>query len=112
MSRWTCSLYNRVEAVQIISSVIHCSNGTIWLKETVRSPDFVAVSLLPLTLQITRVMILHTVVEMISGMSLRTNKEREPCSGRKITESLGNVTVRGEKKMERARGEHDGQQSV
>jgi hypothetical protein len=31
-------------------------------------------------------------------------------SGRKITESLGNVTVRGEK-MERARGERDGQQS-
>jgi hypothetical protein len=31
-------------------------------------------------------------------------------SGRKITESIGNVTVRGEK-MERAMGERDGQQS-
>jgi hypothetical protein len=33
-------------------------------------------------------------------------------SGRKITESLGKVTVRGEKKMERARGDRDGQQPV
>jgi hypothetical protein len=33
-------------------------------------------------------------------------------SGHKITESLGNVTVRGEKKMERARAERDSQQSV
>jgi hypothetical protein len=34
------------------------------------------------------------------------------CSGRKITESLGNVTVRGEKKMERVRGKRDCQQPV
>jgi hypothetical protein len=32
-------------------------------------------------------------------------------SGRKITASFGNVTVRGEK-MERARGKHDGEESV
>jgi hypothetical protein len=32
-------------------------------------------------------------------------------SGRKITANLGNVTVRGEK-MERARGKHDGEESV
>jgi hypothetical protein len=38
-------------------------------------------------------------------------KEGLTRSGRKITESLGNVAVRGEK-MERATGERDGQQSV
>jgi hypothetical protein len=32
-------------------------------------------------------------------------------SGRKITVSLGNVTVREEKKMESARGKHDGEVS-
>jgi hypothetical protein len=42
----------------------------------------------------------------------RGRRRNTTYSGRKITEILGNVTVRGAKNMERARGEHDGQQSV
>jgi hypothetical protein len=38
--------------------------------------------------------------------------ELDDYNGRKITASLGYVTVRGEKKMERARGKHDGEESV
>jgi hypothetical protein len=33
-------------------------------------------------------------------------------TGRKITASLGNVTIRGKKKMERERGKHGGEESV
>jgi hypothetical protein len=41
---------------------------------------------------------------------IKSDKCNYSYCGRKITESLGNVTVRG-KKMERARGKHDCQQS-
>jgi hypothetical protein len=40
----------------------------------------------------------------------RSTRTLEQYTGRRITESLRNVTVRGEN-MERARGERDGQQS-
>jgi hypothetical protein len=40
------------------------------------------------------------------------DRKNSQYSGRRITASLANATVRWGKKMERARGKHDGEESV
>jgi hypothetical protein len=70
VSGWASSLDNRVEAVVIIGCIIDCPNRTVRFKDAVGPSDLVTISLFPLALEVACMMILHAVIEMVSGISL------------------------------------------
>jgi hypothetical protein len=74
VSRWASLFDNCVEAIVVISCIINCPNGTVRFKDTVGPFDLIAVSVLPLTLEVACMLIFDTVIELVSGISLRTNK--------------------------------------
>jgi len=65
------SLHNCVETAVIISCVINCPNGAVRFQDTVGPLDLVAIPMLPLAREVPCVLILHTVVEVVPGISLR-----------------------------------------
>lgn len=62
-----------LEAMFVISCVFDDSNGTIRLYEAVISSNHIAISFLILLLDVTRVRIVHSVLEFVSGIGLGEN---------------------------------------
>jgi hypothetical protein len=56
--------------------------------------------------------VFESVVRHYTDSTIPAQAAIKSYSGRKITESMGNVTVRGEKRWKGQGGKHDGQQSV
>lgn len=57
-----CLVDNSVEPVVVICGVRDCADGAVGLDQTVLPLDYVTVSLLPLVLDVTGVIVLHPVV--------------------------------------------------
>jgi hypothetical protein len=65
----------RVEPGVFISSVVYCTGGAICLQQLVVTFDLVAVTFLSLLLDIMSVCVLHTVLELVFGVSLSEKRE-------------------------------------
>lgn len=72
----SCFLHHCVEPVVSVSGVIHGSDRSIRLHQTVLAFNVVPVSVLPLTLYVARVQIFDAVVEQIIGMGLEQKTEQ------------------------------------
>lgn len=63
-------VHDRVEAVVVISGVGHLACGAVGFDKAVFSLDDISVSLFPLVLDVTGVVVLNAVVERILGWRL------------------------------------------
>ena len=61
----SCSLYNGAETVVLVSGIFNYTGGSVWLNQAVGALDHVAVTGLPLALNVTGVRVVNGVVEFI-----------------------------------------------
>lgn len=62
--------HDRVEPVLVVGRVVHCPHRAVRFHDAVRTLNHVALPVLPLALQITRVQVLYAVVEVIVRLTL------------------------------------------
>jgi hypothetical protein len=65
MAGLACPLHYSVKTVVFISSVIYCADGSICFHNTVGTLDYVAVSRLPLALDVAGVRVVNTIIEFV-----------------------------------------------
>jgi len=64
-------VYDRVETVVVVGGVRDFACGTVWFDQAVFTLDNVTVSLFPLVLDVTGVVVLHSVIEGVLGWRLQ-----------------------------------------
>ena len=63
-----------LETVMMISGVVYCAGGAIRFYQLVVAFNFIAVTFLSLLLDVVSVWILHSILELVLGMSLLERK--------------------------------------
>jgi hypothetical protein len=65
-----------VEPIMLIGSVLHCTGGSVGFHETVLTLNNISVSLLRLFLDVTSVLVIHSILKFVFRVSLRTIKRK------------------------------------
>ena len=76
MNGVSCSHHLRMEARVLVSGVVYGAGGAICFKQLVVSFDFIAVTFLSLLLDVVSVFVLHSVLELVFGVSLYIGHNR------------------------------------